>query len=227
MENNSNSRILLLLKGLIITLFVIIFLNLLYIDFSLFRSSKFNNAKINPLSASITQMEENYGLCPNSCIAKINQATSSSTIIASTPTPLPISNQQEIIPTTTPSETSQVKEFFVPLGSGSNSSDDWQDVAGAKVSIDTTNYPSIKSVVFEALVHIPTGNEIAYVRLFNETDKHPIWTSEVSLEGGTPQLLVSKPITLDSGSKTYKVQMKTSLKFQAVLDSARIHILIN
>ena len=139
------------------------------------------------------------------------------------------STSQNILPTDTPipSSFSQIKEFFIPLGNGSSSSDDWQDIAGAKVSFDTANYPSIKSAVFEALVHIPTGNQTAYVRLFNETDKHPIWLSEVSLDGGTPQLLISKPITLDSGNKTYKVQMKTSLKYSAVLDQAKIHIIAN
>ena len=174
-----------------------------------------------PSQTNDNPSNQNNQLCSNSCLAQIFQATSSSksSLITITPTSAPLDTPAPA------ASVSQVKEFFVPLGSGSNSSDDWQDVAGAKVSIDTTNYPSIKSATFEALVHIPTGNEIAYVRLFNETDKHPIWTSEMSLEGGTPQLLVSKPIALDPGSKTYKVQMKTSLKFQAILDQSRIHII--
>ena len=65
------------------------------------------------------------------------------------------------------------------------------------------------------------------MRLYNVTDKHPVWFSDVSLEGGTPALLISKPITLDSGNKTYQVQMKTSLKFQAFLDQSRLHIITN
>lgn len=47
------------------------------------------------------------------------------------------------------------------------------------------------------------------------------------MEGGTPQFLVSQPITLDPGVKTYQVQMKTTLKSQAVLDQARLHITVN
>ena len=128
---------------------------------------------------------------------------------------------------TTVDAVSQTKEFFVPFGSGSNATSDWEDVPGLKAYIDSTKYSSIKTVVLEASVRIPTGNEKAYVRLFNETDKHPVWFSDVSLEGGTAQLLVSSPITLDSGNKLYKVQMKTSLKFNAILDQARIHITTN
>ena len=73
-------------------------------------------------------------------------------------------------------------------------------------------------------MRIPTGNEVAYARLFNVTDKHPVWFSEVSLEGGTPQLLISQPVAFDSGRKLYQVQMKTSLKYTAILDQARLHI---
>lgn len=115
-------------------------------------------------------------------------------------------------------------EFSIYLGSGQNNTDEWADIAGVEAYIDSTKYGSIKNVVFEAAMNIPTGNEIAWARLYNVTDKHPVWFSEVSLEGGTPKLLISKPITLDGGQKLYRAQMKTSLKYQASLTSARIRI---
>ena len=71
---------------------------------------------------------------------------------------------------------------------------------------------------------IPNGNQRAYARLFNVTDKHPVWFSEVWLEGGTPRLLVSEPITLAEGRKLYRVQMKTTLKDLAILTQARVKI---
>jgi len=121
-----------------------------------------------------------------------------------------------------------VKEFFISFGSGSNSSSDWQDVLALQSYIDSANYEDIKSITFEASVHVPTGNQTASVRLFNVTDKHPVWSSEVLFNGGgTPQFLVSKPITLDKGNRLYQVQMKTQLQFQAILDQARIHIITN
>ncbi len=115
-------------------------------------------------------------------------------------------------------------EFSIYLGSGTGSSDDWADLPGVEAYIDSTKYNQIKNVVFEAAINIPTGNETVWVRLFNVTDKHPVWFSEVSLEGGTPKLLISKPITLNEGQKLYRAQMKTSLKYQASLTSSRVKI---
>lgn len=150
--------------------------------------------------------------CPQSCITQIQQATES---IKLQPSPITVSQNAA----------STIKELYVSFGAGSNSTEEWADVVGAGANIDNTKYGVIKSVVFEASVHIPTGNEYAYVRLFNKTDKHPVWFSEVSLNGGASQLLISNPITLDSGNKLYQVQMKTQLKYPAILDQSRVHIL--
>lgn len=194
--------------------------NLAYLDFIAYKSTidvdikepitkQPSSKPQNSISQDVNQM------CPTTCLAQIYEATASAK-----KTPTPSANKA-------PSSVSQTKEFFVSFGSGSNATSDWEDVSGLKAYIDSTKYSSIKTVVFEASVRIPTGNEVAFVRLFNETDKHPVWFSEVSLEGGTPQFLVSSPITLDTGNKLYKVQMKTSLKFTAILDQARIHITTN
>lgn len=121
----------------------------------------------------------------------------------------------------------RAREFFIPLGSGTNNTDDWADVAGALAYIDSNNYDRIKRVLFEASVHIPSGNQKAYVRLFNATDKHPVWFSEMSFEGGSPQFLVSNPINLDPGNKLYQVQMKTQLKYKVDLIQSRVHIITN
>lgn len=149
---------------------------------------------------------------PRSCIDIIREATASI--------------KPQVEPVTALSSSSTVREFFVHLGSGSNSTDDWADVPGVEVYIDSSKYGRIKSATFEAGIYIPTGNETAYARLFNVTDKHPVWLSEVALDGGTAKLLVSQPITLDSGEKLYRVQMKTSLKFQANLTTARVRITV-
>lgn len=122
---------------------------------------------------------------------------------------------------------STVKEFFVPFGQGSSMATDWTDVAALQATIDSSQYGQIKQALFEASMRIPTGNEHAYVRLFDVTDKHPVWYSEVSIEGGTAQSVTSSPVKLDPGMKTYQVQMKTSLDYQAILDQARLHILVN
>lgn len=159
--------------------------------------------------------------CGDECLAKINEkvyeATSSLKLSTSNDN-TNLKNNYQI--------SSSVKEFYITFGGGSNSTDDWTDVAGLQVQVDSSKYGNIKSVVFEATINIPTGNQIAYVRLFNVTDKHPVWFSDVSIDGGGTKLLVSKPITLDSGNKLYQVQMKTSLKYQANLIQTRLHVIL-
>lgn len=225
------------LKFILIGFLVLIILNLAVLDFSIFQSKDLGvekNSLETPLLTKltpVTQPPQNPNLilaCPDSCVSQINQATAS--IKLNLPTAIPT---QAFTPTPIPTifsssqSTSVVKEFFIPLGSGSSTASDWTDVGGVSVSIDSGQYGQIKSVTFEASVHIPTGNETAYVRLYNATDKHPVWYSDVSIEGGAAKLLISKSITLDAGNKLYQVQMKTSLQYQAVLDQARIHIATN
>lgn len=151
--------------------------------------------------------------CPQSCLSKIHEATASLKL----PAPVPQQTEKAVSP-------AAAKEFFVPLGSGSTRADDWEDIAGLAAYIDSSKYGKIKSVVFEAAVSIPNGNQGVYVRLYNATDKHPVWFSDVYHEGGTPKLLISSPITLDSGNKLYQVQMKTTLKDLANLNQSRIKI---
>lgn len=219
MENNLPQKNLLSFKSIVIFLMLLIIANLAYLDLVYFNSLKTGSEKEKQsfAPAKITSQTQNLNqTCSSSCLSEIYEATTSLKLsLETTPSKSPTKSSES---------TSQAQEFFIPFGSGSSSAGDWEDVAGLKASIDNTKYPSIKTVVFEASVQIPTGNETAYVRLYNETDKHPVWFSDVSLDGGTPQLLVSKPITLDSGNKVYKVQMKTSLKFKAILDQARVHI---
>lgn len=224
------------LNLLIIILLIFVILNLIILDIKFFQNKQgISNDNINIIKTAVldrgsksavqAQPDTVGVLCPDSCVAKINEATSSVKITnqaVAAPTP-----QKETITVvvTQPPTGSGAKEFFVPFGGGSNSTDDWADVSGIQSYIDTSLYPQIKSVTFEASVRIPTGNQTAFVRLYNVTDKHPVWSSEVSMEGGTAQLLTSQQITLDTGRKLYQVQMKTSLKYQAFLDQARVHIL--
>lgn len=197
--------------------------NLLFLDIWLYRMNAIVQEEPSTVAQKVdvpqTEKAESIqgnGGCDEECLSKvyerINEATGSLKLS------LQPKASQEI------SVSSGVKEFYVSFGSGSNTTDEWADVLGVEASIDSTKYGRIRSLSFEATIHIPTGNEIAYVRLYNVTDDHPVWFSEVSVEGGTAKLVTSPPITLDSGNKRYRVQMKTSLKYQANLTQARLRI---
>ena len=144
-------------------------------------------------------------------------ATAAPTLIPTNITS-PINSSAEV------NQTSSVKEYFIPFGSGSSNASDWTDVPGLTAQVDFGSYPNIKEIHFEASIGIPTANESASVRLFNVTDKHPVWYSEITLVNG--QFISSNPVIYDTGSKTYQVQMKTSLQYMANLIQSRLHIIL-
>lgn len=157
------------------------------------------------------------------------------------PSAIPIATQVPSIPTFAPTEIPRtvnsgvqtqtqtnpgVKDYFIPIGSGTNATDDWADVVGAQATADLGGYQNIKEIRFEVSINVPTANQWVSVRLFNTTDKHPVWYSEVIMNGGPSAYLISQPILYDSGQKTYVVQMKTQLKYMANLAQSRIHIIL-
>lgn len=197
-------------KGFL-NVFVVIFIvaNLIYLDYSTFLNGKesfisIGNNQYVPTPtpgdyATLTQVED-----------IIKAATASASV-------LKVSN-------TAPS--SQSKEFFIHLGSGSSTSGDWEDVPGVEAYIDTSKYGKIRNAFFESSLYTPTGNQTAYVRLYNVNDKYAVWPSELSIEGGQPKLLISLSMELPSGNKLYRVQMKTQLKSRTDLVQARVRIVV-
>ena len=203
------------MKQFFITIFCIsVVLNLLFLNYTVFKGKllpeKQTASTVPTIITPQPAAAQNY--CPANCETLIKQATESSKTVIN-----------KIVTTTNTNATP--KESFITFGTGSSSSEDWQDIGGAQAYIDTANYPGIKTTTFEASIHIPTGNQTADVRLYNATDKHPVWFSEMHFDGGsTAKLLTSQPIRLDSGNKLYIVQIKTQLKYPANLDSARLRI---
>lgn len=147
------------------------------------------------------------------------------------PSPSPIVETKTVETKTVVEKESQTivqtaqKEIFIPIGSGSTFSSSYADLAGLEVTIDTNKYSSIESVVFEGSIWVQDGNGKMFTQLFNKTDGHPVWNSEISTSSASGTLTASSKINLDSGSKTYKIQAKTNLtSYAAHVDSARIKI---
>lgn len=147
--------------------------------------------------------------CPFSCVSLITMAT----VSARTPV--------YTLPTTPTSSTSVSAEYFVPLGSGSvTAGSDWTNIESAQASFDASKYGSIKQAYFEVFMRIDNGTVQA--RLFDSTTPAIFFGSQLSTTNKTSQLQ-SAAISLSSGTKTYKVQMKSDLA-TGVLDQARIRI---
>lgn len=122
-------------------------------------------------------------------------------------------------------EKSQVKEFYIPLGSATARTEkfNWLDT-GAEATLDLSNYSGVQEVNFEATLSVESGEVEA--RLYNVTDGNPIVGSTLLGKGLTPKLQSSGNLVLHPGSKTYRVQMRTSLNYEAQMDNARIRILV-
>lgn len=207
-----------LVHKLFLLFILVLFLNILVLDFVLIK--KFPTILRDPLFLSQTaptpSSRTTQLACPQSCLEKIDteitnlsqSATSSSQ--TSQPAQAPAANQ--------------VKEFFITVGSGAGSSDNWQNVPGLQVTIDASQYGKIKNVYFEVSAHVPNTNQIVYARLYDVTDDHPVWYSEMTFtNAGVAQTQTSAPLIFPEGKKTYAVQMKTQLKYPTNITS-RIRI---
>lgn len=198
-------------KAALLVFFLLILINILVLDIKVFiREEK--PGVVTPTAEKIqvgltpTAGFIESSLCPPACLEVISEKY---------PTPVATPLIQVI-----------AKELYIPLGSGSTKSTDWVELTGVESVIDAANYPKIKLVIFEASLRIPTANGKVHAKLYNVTDKHDVWFSEVWAEGSTSQRVESANIRLDSGRKLYRVVMKSTMGYEAILDSARIKIIL-
>lgn len=117
------------------------------------------------------------------------------------------------------------KEIFIPMGAGSTKNRDFADLASTDVTIDTSKYTNIQSIVFEASIWVEGGNGAAYAQLYNADDKTGYFESQISNNTGTGVAKTSGNVPIPSGQKTYRVRAKTDIvEFAAQVSNARIKI---
>ncbi len=208
-------------SNILFLLLFLIFLNLLYLDYMILQKPSVNLSETTQVSPQSTN---NNSFCSQSCVDKISSVRDLITNVTPTALLTPISTPKAV-QNTISNTLSNPKDYYVPFGSGSGNSSDWQSVAGVSAYVDSTAYSNIKTVIFEVSLHIPTGNETASVRLYNATDGREITGSQLDFNGNTNSVLLSsQSINLDYGNKLYVVQIKTQLSYQTILDQARVHI---
>lgn len=177
-----------------------------------------NTAQI--AETSQTQTTAAAESCPNSCQTIIKNA-----IASITPITLPSASPQSSQST---SQSGGAQEFFVPFGAGSGASQGTYTTLGSVQSyVNMSQYTGVQTVTFEVSATIPNGNQTIYIQLYDATDGYPIPGSQVTMSGGTPQLLISPNLTLPAGNKLYQVQINTQLNSPITIDQARLHITTN
>lgn len=203
---------------------ILVLANIIFLDIKVFKEGGREIAEIlvsrpSPIldqtsspSASVKEEEEVVS-CPLSCLEKIDEATKS----------LALSTPKTVVQR---APQSSVKEFYIPLGSGSISSTTWEEIQNAEAYFDPWDYGKIQSITFEASMRIPTANGRVYARLYNVNDKNGLIETEVWVEGSTGVRTQSSSFNLPSGKKLYRVQLKSTMGYEAVLDLARLKIVV-
>lgn len=199
-------------KFFVIFFMFLILLNLIYIDFLTLKGPKLDVVPT-PRPIQKTALKEN-DICPQSCISQIQ-----------TPTPTQALQQSKPV---RPANEVTYKDYYINLGSGSNRSTEWTDVAGTVNTFDISDYKNIKEARLETNTNAPTANGTISIRLFNKTDGSAVWNSERTVQAEKEgSLLISEPLNYPYGPKMYQIQMKSQLGVEANLIQARIHIITN
>lgn len=200
-------------KKLFVVTEIFIGINILILDIYLFHL--FTHPDQRPITT--TQQQEETIKIP----------ISSESALSLQPTTIPTPTAKPAVPGSYTIANNQilVKEYFVPFGSGQGTSTEWTTIPGLQAYVDSNSYPNISQITFEATVRVPTANQTVSLRLFNSTDGHPVWFSDLNFAGNADgAFLASQKISLDPGNKLYVVQMKTQLGSTGLIDQARMHI---
>jgi hypothetical protein len=125
-------------------------------------------------------------------------------------------------PTTSTNLTSTI---YIPLGGGSVQTDNytWKDVP-VEVDINTDDYPKILEMRFYGTLKVPTGNGRVEARLY-DVSSGQITGSEIGGEGAGGVYVGSNTFRLGSGVRKLRLQMRTSMDYQGVLENGKIKII--
>jgi len=212
----------------ILTILIILFgINLLVLDYKTLFPKKGKEETKEPVK-EVTKGKKPVGesdinFCPEPCLTKIKEATSSITLKPGEKVVEKVVEKQ----TTRQTAESGLKEFFIPLvASGSTTEGGWKDIAGMEVTIDRSKYPDKITVNWQAALKVKDGNGEAHARLFNITKNVAVDYSEITSIGADFKNVTSNNINLSSGNNLYRVQMFSTTQYEVFIQGARIKITV-
>lgn len=216
---------------LILILLFFIAVNLFILDLKIFYPSSFfqSEYKTENLKSRLSGTPQEAGVpeslpvnfnspqssCPASCIDLINTSTSSSNFGN---IKRPVSELGTVTANT-------AKEYFIPLGSGETSKNDWDNLVSTETVINPSVYGQLKEAYFIVSLKNPTQNGAAEVRLQNVTDNNVVYGSHLVMNGPLEQTLSSGAFALPTASKLYRIQIKSTLSYPVTLSNARLKLL--
>ena len=115
--------------------------------------------------------------------------------------------------------------LYIPLGAagGPWGSQDWNTINDYEASINSDSYSGYSNMQLEVIFRLTEAAGTGSVRLFNATDNSSI-SSEVNTTSTSFGLKTSGNFNLPSGTKTYKLQVKSTQGKDLFIQSVRIKI---
>lgn len=127
--------------------------------------------------------------------------------------------------TPAPAQTTKGATIYIPLGSGGGpwANTDWYSLNEYEISLDPGNYPGYTGMNLEITFRLVESAGVGSVRLYNITDSS-VTSSQLDTTSTSYGLQSSSSFKLASGTKTYKLQIKSSQGKDLFIQSARIKV---
>jgi hypothetical protein len=114
--------------------------------------------------------------------------------------------------------------YYLPLGDAQSKSDSgqWKDT-NLEIDLNSASFGTNVRLRFEATLKIPTENGQVKARLYN-VNVGAVSGTEITGEGSSGQYVKSQYFTIDPGDKTIRLQMLTTLNYDALIENARLRV---
>lgn len=120
--------------------------------------------------------------------------------------------------------TSSQSTVYIPVGSGGVwTNTDWNTLPEYEVSLNPDNFPGYSGMILETTFRLDDPSGTASVRLYNVTDNSAA-SSQLDSTSSAYTLKSSSSFKLASGTKTYRLQVKSSGGKNLLIQSARIKV---
>ena len=134
-----------------------------------------------------------------------------------------VSGLEKVAPV--PVQSSTKSTVYIPLGSGGGpwGATDWISLNEYEISLNTDNYPGYTGMNLEATFRLVEAAGTGSIRLYNITDSSAT-SSQLDTTSTTFSLQTSSSFKLASGTKTYKLQVKSNQGKDLFIQSVRIKV---
>lgn len=124
-----------------------------------------------------------------------------------------------------PAATSSKSTLYIPLGSGGGpwADQNWYSMPEYEISLDPANYPGYSGMVLEVTFRMVEAAGTGSVRLYNVTDGSAV-SGQLDTTSTIFALKTSPSFTLSTGTKTYRLQVKSTSNRDIFIQSARIKV---